>query len=642
MKKIVQFFGRNFKGADFKHDLEAINLIVGRNFQNKTARLDAIQLALAGYHPACSRKVGDIFDSFSGAAPMLSCGVLFEDGFRVTRAYTQKAKGAVSYSDEYEGLTEGVKEWACSPVLIDHEAFLGLSARERSKLLFSMLAIKSDVTPESISAQVKNIKLEENTEHSEKAIAQVVAFINGVRSVSLTPQEWLESLSESAREAKKLADAATKRLAQTVLGLSATQGAVVNVNRPIETLIKKERDKLDAIARDGATLAEKLRVAQKSASRKIQIEGQLSSIKNNSEAITRRTTELADIDAKIVDLPPRDEASFAAEEARSERIKAENALRGLTDQRAKLKADFDKDMKRVDCPCCGAEGEDWKGKRSKKYDREDKKLANAIETLQANLVLMNERERVAKANLDEIDNVRVAQNELREGARKINADLNALKNEDAAIVNMRAELDAITIEDIDALQRQIEAKREEHRVQQPVVVQLEAEQKQIVAARADAASRARTVAEASLAAQVSLVWKATCEIIETKQRELITASIGGVIDSANELCEPILKTPIVYHDEDIGRFSGSKFIRHKTFSGTEKAITYSALCVALGARSSIRIAMIDELGRLDAENKAKLMKIIRKLIAADRLDQFVGIDVSQTSNFGSDVNLITV
>jgi len=51
-----------------------------------------------------------------------------------------------------------------------------------------------------------------------------------------------------------------------------------------------------------------------------------------------------------------------------------------------------------------------------------------------------------------------------------------------------------------------------------------------------------------------------------------------------------------------------------------------AISLALAQQSPIRIVLIDEMGRLDRENKLALVRTAQELIESGHLDQFIGVD----------------
>ena len=97
--------------------------------------------------------------------------------------------------------------------------------------------------------------------------------------------------------------------------------------------------------------------------------------------------------------------------------------------------------------------------------------------------------------------------------------------------------------------------------------------------------------------------------------------------SAARFTAGILRSPLVYQDGDLGRFEGDKFISWETFSGTEEALAFAGLSVALAAQAPVKVVLIDELGRLTSANKTKLLDRMLELTRDGVIDAFIGADV---------------
>ena len=49
--RIARLTGTNIKGKTFDHELNPVTVFSGPNYSGKTARIDALKLALLGFHP---------------------------------------------------------------------------------------------------------------------------------------------------------------------------------------------------------------------------------------------------------------------------------------------------------------------------------------------------------------------------------------------------------------------------------------------------------------------------------------------------------------------------------------------------------------------------------------------------------------
>lgn len=145
-----------------------------------------------------------------------------------------------------------------------------------------------------------------------------------------------------------------------------------------------------------------------------------------------------------------------------------------------------------------------------------------------------------------------------------------------------------------------------------------------------ALSEARSQAEAEEAWQKvkaeSEVAGAVKDLILAEKTKMVEQVFGKLLAVANRLCEPILRSPLAYHDGRLGRWEKTKFVGWKTFSGCEKALAFAAMSIALAVDAPIKIVMLDELGRLGRDNVRQLVLLVEKLVNEGVLDQFIGID----------------
>lgn len=71
-------------------------------------------------------------------------------------------------------------------------------------------------------------------------------------------------------------------------------------------------------------------------------------------------------------------------------------------------------------------------------------------------------------------------------------------------------------------------------------------------------------------------------------------------------------------------------------------VVYAGLQVALNAAYSPRIVIMDELGRIDADRKRKLLATIHQAISDKVIDQFIAADPSGTGLDAEYVKVIKI
>ena len=254
MPLITKLSARNMQGQTFTDELYPVTLICGDNARGKTTRINTLCLTLAGYAPGISQKGHDIFEAFATGNPLVTEG-WFENGNHVGNSWTER-----SGSVKAEKLGNG--EYRMPPVLLDADEYFGLSGPERTRFIFAIAKLPEELSitklTNTLSANVKNITLEENTEQSQMAIAEVAETIvdAGSKSGSQTPQDWIADLAEDLRKRKNLADQNVKRLEKTVQGLAQVRETAAQAPQDAEVRLTEARTALDAANGDVARLLE--------------------------------------------------------------------------------------------------------------------------------------------------------------------------------------------------------------------------------------------------------------------------------------------------------------------------------------------------------------------------------------------------
>ena len=95
----------------------------------------------------------------------------------------------------------------------------------------------------------------------------------------------------------------------------------------------------------------------------------------------------------------------------------------------------------------------------------------------------------------------------------------------------------------------------------------------------------------------------TCS--KRRREGMITEAFGKLLAIANKVVDGILIQPLVPHENTICMVKHGHYIPHRVFSGTEKALAYIAIAVALSADAPLKLVLLDEFGRLDAGNRTQ-------------------------------------
>lgn len=259
-----------------------------------------------------------------------------------------------------------------------------------------------------------------------------------------------------------------------------------------------------------------------------------------------------------------------------ELTKAENELAGIVNMAC--------------CPTCGAKNKGWRAKieqgskgRVEAAKAEMTKATSALTT--ASEALSKKQAKIAevkaKLSSEAAANVEAAKQRYNEAVRKW--------NESSAAVSAMEQQD-----------------REEER------------QKKVQQDMAKVSTRLEVLVE-------------LCNIAQAALDNMVNSSIKPFLDNVNTLCEGILLSAVGYRDGEFGLIkgsdqTGSQFITWRSFSGTEKLLFMAAVSIAFAAQAELKVAFLDEIGRLDDSNKLKVVDRLRNLIKHGFLSQAIVIE----------------
>lgn len=258
--KIKILTGSGIKGREFEHKLEDFNVIVGDNAAGKTARLDAIQLALSGAH-RLGRKSEAIMRLADGTT--MSAGLTFDDGSYVKRTWTYVGGSIKALTDS--------KDFSEVPaVIVNPSEYFGLSPYEKTMLAFRLCKLdEQSITEIHSIADVKNLG---------------------------SPQAWLEHRVETLKSKKNELKLRMQKLQSGAQMLMSKQ----TVTRPlaeIEADLKAARKDYDPKGAESyRKIMANLTIAKEKAA---MLEKQLSELKDTCHACGRKLTKKAVKEAAV-------------------------------------------------------------------------------------------------------------------------------------------------------------------------------------------------------------------------------------------------------------------------------------------------------------------------------------------------------
>lgn len=269
--KLNTLEAHNLRGLSFTHALRDVTVFTGDNRAGKSTRLHSAALVLVGHLPQMGTQVSATF-SMAGTGNQMSVGSDTTLG-RVFRTWT-RSKDRVKLDNELP------KDFPELPaVLLDATEYFELSPEKRTQYVFDRIRL-ADVpalSPQDLTAQLKNIKAKEHTAAHQTALDTIVSAImdsarerhQAVQSGDSMPlQDWLETeitaLEERIANAKSSADRmAKKQAADAELQTSNPTTAPLNTDEQ-ELAIEELRKEIAALQSERGQVIEAKRQADAS------------------------------------------------------------------------------------------------------------------------------------------------------------------------------------------------------------------------------------------------------------------------------------------------------------------------------------------------------------------------------------------
>lgn len=225
----------------------------------------------------------------------------------------------------------------------------------------------------------------------------------------------------------------------------------------------------------------------------------------------------------------------------------------------------------------------------------------------------------------------VAMSDVRQAEEALTKANEALTAAQGALTAKQKEIDEAKASQDFSLFEAVAARECDVNVAETELQAAQAEHDKVVAREAEESQRQAAAKKMVTAMIEGTVLKEFSKVITESLDSLITSSIEPFVAKINSLCEGILTYPIDYKDGELGMVDGLSFFGWKSFSGTERALFMCAVSIALAEQSSLKVCVLDEMGRLDSERKDKLLLRLVELIYAGTIEQAILIDVGAES-----------
>jgi hypothetical protein len=657
---INKLYANNFKGCTFTDSLAPVTLYLGRNSHGKSARLQALSLALCGQLPG-ERADGqplksnsELFTLLASATPM-TAGCVFDTGETMVRTWEQisgsvKCKVVTSRPD-------------MATVLINPVELLALTGPERTRALLARASLGPEWTPQQlwarVCADIKNIDLNPNTTETERAVSVLLDQLNyvvrGTMKLGTSPAVWLAGLEAELKKRKLLADQGLERMRHTSQGLSQVRPAPANQ----EAEIKRDKAlKEFAIASSEKQLADtrlqeletEFYACESAANAKVD-EQAIQDVKDLESAGKHLTEQ------RVPD-PGGDEVRLPLEQALHKTSAAHN--KAATDCKV-----LDAEMKRLDkeldelqaskvCPKCGQSLKTLQAKLIKQLKSDLKTVVGKVNKAVEVFNETADAHRIAEDKLIDYQAAKATYEEWRAQLRQVAATV--VEHRERLALSIKA---AQSVEQARARLGELQTSREIARgnalsaleglnLAKTKLEAAEADYKLLLAERAETASRARVAEEAGRVQAEAQVLKAAVKLVSELQVQLLAEAIGPVVTRANKLCAPVLPGKLVFQDGEFGMVGpNGNLVTHRAMSDSEKLLAMAGLSVALATGQPYKVAAIGRFESFDKANQSKIITLLRNLVRDKELDQAILIQVGldnevATSTAGLDFKVVIV
>jgi hypothetical protein len=640
------------KGRTFTLDLDDRTLLHGDNFVGKSARADAIRLALLGYLPELGKTPRATFGLCSGRE--MSVEAWFDDGSRIFRRWYLKGD-AVKTEELLPPAFDGNAELVA--VMMSAEVYFGKTENERVNYIFANVpGLAAEHSADAIRANFAQ-SLYEVEGLDSAAIDAVLARLDEARRAvestpafaGWTPQLFVDCLADFVAEEAKTTKQSVAVFEKTVQGLShlrttAAESAAAADIAALDAEHKTLTNELTALREEQARVRATQEQARASKRRRDEISRELAVRPSQLAQRETRLNRIKAIEAELAALPeiPAAEVRALEEELRTLELSHRDFTRQTSDAANAINANERElaglNLKTV-CPYCGAAGEGWK----------KIKAAEITSTLDG---LKAKRTQLGAA----ADTALKAIGGLRAKVDRQLANSHARRTKEQALAAERSAFEFVerTLAVLDEKQKQLDAlpaatpdaavdtATEKAGKVSVRLAEIESVRRTHDGRKHELQRLAQSEEKRDEAAKGELVAKAAVKIVRELKAQLVEAAVKPILAIANGIFPDVLRHPLAYHDGEIGWWLDGAWVGHKTFSGTEKALAYAAIQTALSSRAPFRFMLLDELGVIRDANAQAFVDDVGRAIENGVLDQFVGVDIADRYGRANGLSVVEI
>lgn len=623
------------KGLSFQHQLQRCVLITGKNWSGKSARLEAIRLALLGFVPALGKQNQSTWGLSGGGT--VTVDVSFDNGGGIGRTFQRDGESIKSIARPKLGadpatMFDGIGD---KMPMLDPAEYFALTDSERVQYVFGMMKMPDTFTRDGIFADIRNLPLDEHTEQTEKAKREIVDLVN--RSFS-PGQPLTTALIDAIADLKQEFTVWNRRAKDTqgtlrVLSELKTRSGECSADtiQRVAGELTRVSNALEVANRESGDMSRRQMEANRVGLRRQQIEKELEAKSTVDQgAIDRSVKAVADCDKKLKKKP--EISADMVEMMRAAYTDSKNGADNLLNVRAALEnelAGADKAIEEIarltQCPYCKSKGKGWRDNLRNDLVEQRGRVTDRLATLDGQIGDVNKMLEKAKGIYDKAQNAQDARQALLNLRAGYQSTLDSLNARTAGVAARRQALqeELTSLKDVsapteaellDAATRTVNLKTEHARLSQQHTNLVQLQQDLI---RAGEAAEEHRIA----AAKVTVI-KAVGALLKDRQASMIDVLFRDLMKVANYFTGGIMEHPLVFQDGRIGYVKQGRFVSHKTFSGTERALTYIAITAALMKDAPLRIVLLDEFD-IDADVFPKVLDRLNGAVSEGHIDQVI-------------------
>jgi DNA repair exonuclease SbcCD ATPase subunit len=602
-KRIKKLIIKNLKGSSREIEFTAKNIFCGDNGSGKSAILDAIKLALLGEHDQLGKQGKSLMQLGYLNDGETSATLEFEDGDICSFSIEPRGKtGKTSHT--------GIPVEPSLRLNLCPEEFWGKGDTARMETLLQMCGDGSLVTKDFISACILRVRVADMTiegEDSDMADVQSMAgearetIIDGdISTLAEVEKNLAERRADRNRELKQLTAVANNLLARRSIWPleDVTEEENAKVHLQMQELLSKSEKIGKKIAKEERDMAKRDDLVERKAALDAKnddsgvVKGLKQELEANNEALSLVKEKVEDLISakspdytKLVDNSPahgfmyrvKGNAVFTGSSFAMVNNTVSWAKDGLYDDSGNDKGE-DKDLL-LECQI-----------KQNALEIKNKELAE-----QMGIPPLTEREEQFLEKNIEVD---------------YKANIHALSSEMAGF--------SVKLEEF-------QGKMEE-----------------IAESRAKAQQRVEIEKKLEVAERKCRIIKSVLGTVRDMQKDIVSLAVDDALEVVNAVTWGIIYEDIVWDGKKMGRrLKNGTWVPIDTFSGAEKAVTQMGLGVALAGRSNFRLAVLDEVSRLDQKNQNQLFLNLSMLVDQGRVDQYLGFCIEAPALL-EDENIINV